>query len=336
MPPAADKPLLEAIARFPRLRVLVVGDVMLDHFVLGRVARISPEAPVPVVEVAHDRFTPGGAANVVTNLAALGAKVMLCGLVGRDLQGKQLKKLLSALGADVSGLVVDPARPTILKVRVVSRSSMSGAPQQLLRIDRELREPASPAVRAQVFDFLRSAAPRSDAVIVSDYGKGLLDANFVAELRKLCGPDRLISVDPKVSHFGWYRGASLATPNLREAEQAAGLAIDGPGSLAKAGRKLLRELDSPWLLVTQGGEGMTLFSRQGRAVKQEFIQARSTRQVFDVTGAGDTVIATFTLALAAGLAAREAAGLANLAAGVVVGELGTAAVSAAQLTSLLR
>jgi len=329
------QPLLEALERFPRLRVLVVGDVMLDHFVMGKVSRISPEAPVPVVEVVHDRFSPGGAANVVSNLAALGAQAAICGLVGRDAQGKQLRLLLASLGADTSGLLCERGRPTTLKVRIVSRGSMSGAPQQLLRIDREVREPLSERARAELFDYLRRSAAGFDAIIVSDYGKGLLDSGFVAELREAAGPEVLIAVDPKVSHFAWYRGASVATPNLREAEQAAGLTIDGPEGLKAAGEKLLAELGSPWLLITQGESGMTLFSRRGSRVSSEFIAAQAPRQVFDVTGAGDTVIAAFTLGMAAGLSAAAAARLANLAAGVVVAELGTAAVSAERLASLL-
>ena len=288
-----NQPLLAALARFPGLSVLVVGDVMLDHFVMGKVSRISPEAPVPVVEVVDDRFTPGGAANVVSNLAALGAKPAICGLVGRDLQGKQLRSLLSGLGADVSGLVADRARPTTLKVRVVSRSSMSGAPQQLLRIDREVCEPVSKRTRGELFERLKEAAAKADAIIVSDYGKGLLDERFVAELRQAAGEGKVIAVDPKVNHFSWYRGASVATPNLREAEQASGLTIDSAGALRAAGEKLLAELASPWLLVTQGGEGMSLFSRDGQGTRLEFIRAQA-REVFDVTGAGDTVIAFTT------------------------------------------
>jgi D-beta-D-heptose 7-phosphate kinase/D-beta-D-heptose 1-phosphate adenosyltransferase len=336
MPGTDNKALLEALGRFPQLKVLVVGDVMLDHFVMGRVSRISPEAPVPVVEVVHDHFTPGGAANVVCNLAALGARVAICGLVGRDTQAKQLRSLLAGLGADTAGLITDRGRPTTLKVRVVSRGSMSGAPQQLLRIDREVREPLPRRVRSEVFDYLRRAVREADGVIVSDYGKGLLDATFVADLREAAGPEKLIAVDPKVSHFSWYRGASVATPNLRETEQASGVAIDGPEGLQAAAERLLAELASPWLLVTQGEKGMSLFSRDGTRTRAEFIAAQAPRQVFDVTGAGDTVIAAFTLGMAAGLAPASAARLANLAAGVVVGELGTATVSADTLAGLLR
>jgi D-beta-D-heptose 7-phosphate kinase/D-beta-D-heptose 1-phosphate adenosyltransferase len=325
-----NQPLIDALGRFPRLTVLVVGDIMLDHFIRGTVSRISPEAPVPVVEVEGEHFKPGGAANVVSNLAALGAKVSICGLLGEDTTGERLRSLLAGLAADTSGLLVEPGRPTTLKARILSRGVMSGAAQQLLRIDREVRLPLPASVRAALFERLKPAVPRADAIIVSDYGKGLLDAVFVTDLRHLAG-ERLIAVDPKTSHFTWYRGASVVTPNLRETEQASGMTIDGPRALRSAAEKLLRELGSSWLLVTQGDQGMTLFAADG----PEAHIPTEAREVFDVTGAGDTVIAAFTLGMAANLPAVEAARLANAAAGVVVGELGTATVSAARLAAIL-
>jgi rfaE bifunctional protein kinase chain/domain len=326
----SNQPLIDALGRFPQLTLLVVGDVMLDHFIRGKVSRISPEAPVPVVEVVDEHYKPGGAANVVSNLVALGARVAICGLVGQDTSGERLKELLAGLGADVSGLLSEEGRPTTLKVRVLSRGSMSGAPQQLLRIDREVRTPLLRRTRADLLEHLAAAAASADALIVSDYGKGLLEPGFVAELREAAG-ERLITVDPKTNHFAWYRGASVVTPNLREAEQASGIPIEGPESLKLAGEKLLADLGSPWLLVTQGEEGMTLFAQGGSATHIP----TAAREVFDVTGAGDTVVAAFTLGMAAGLEAVDAARLANIAAGVVVGELGTATVSAARLRDIL-
>jgi rfaE bifunctional protein kinase chain/domain len=326
----SNQPFIDALGRFPQLTLLVVGDVMLDHFIRGKVSRISPEAPVPVVEVVDEHYKPGGAANVVSNLVALGARVAICGLVGQDTSGERLKELLASLGADVSGLLSEEGRPTTLKVRVLSRGSMSGAPQQLLRIDREVRTPLLRRTRADLLEHLATAAASADALIVSDYGKGLLEPGFVAELREAAG-ERLITVDPKTNHFAWYRGASVVTPNLREAEQASGIPIEGPESLKLAGEKLLADLGSPWLLVTQGEEGMTLFAQGGSATHIP----TAAREVFDVTGAGDTVVAAFTLGMAAGLEAVDAARLANIAAGVVVGELGTATVSAARLRDIL-
>jgi D-beta-D-heptose 7-phosphate kinase/D-beta-D-heptose 1-phosphate adenosyltransferase len=325
-----NHPLLEALERFPGLRVLVVGDIMLDHFIRGKVSRISPEAPVPVVEVVDEQQKPGGAANVVSNLAALGAKVAICGLLGQDTSGERLRALLEEMGADVSGLITEEGRPTTLKVRVLSRSTMSGAAQQLLRIDREVRTPPLRRTRAALIEHLKGAVASADAIIISDYNKGLLEAGFVAELRQAVG-DKLIAADPKTTDFRRYRGATVVTPNLREAEQASGIAIDGPESLKLAGERLLAHLGCPWLLITQGEEGMTLFTREGSATHIP----TAAREVFDVTGAGDTVIATFTLGLAAGLGPIDAARLANVAAGVVVGELGTATVGAARLKQIL-
>ncbi|MFH0810299.1 MAG: D-glycero-beta-D-manno-heptose-7-phosphate kinase [Pseudomonadota bacterium] len=328
--PASPQDRLKAVRRFPSLCILVVGDVMLDHFIRGSVSRISPEAPVPVVEVADETFKPGGAANVASNLLALGAKVALCGLIGRDGTGERLRGLLTELGADVSGLICEDGRPTTLKARILSRGAMSGAAQQLLRIDRELRGPPRAGTREAMFEHLREAARVADAIIVSDYGKGLIDDGFVAELRR-AAPEGLIAADPKALDFRRYRGATVVTPNLRETEMASHMSIDGPETLKAAGERLLAEVGCPWLLVTQGEEGMTLFSRSAPA---EHIPT-AAREVFDVTGAGDTVISTFTLGMAAGLEAVEAAGIANIAAGVVVGEVGTATVSAARLEGLL-
>lgn len=313
------------IRRFGQARLLVVGDLMLDQFIWGRVDRISPEAPVPVVLVTRESFHLGGAANVVHNIRALGGQATACGVIGRDSSGQRVLNELQQIGAATDGVTVSSSTVTVRKTRVIAHN------QQVVRYDRESPEHASSAVR-RMQRFLREHVWDYDAVVVSDYGKGVVTADLLAVLgaARKRRPFRLI-VDPKKPNFTHYRGLTLATPNVSEAADAAGVDIRDDASLRAAGNRLLERWEAEALLITRGEHGMTLFTRDGLA--RHFPTA--ARQVFDVTGAGDTVVATCALALAAGATLDEAALLANHAAGVVIGKLGTATLSAAELRTAM-
>jgi D-glycero-beta-D-manno-heptose-7-phosphate kinase len=309
------------IRRFSRARLLVVGDLMLDQFIWGRVDRISPEAPVPVVHVTRESFHLGGAANVVHNIRALGGRATACGVIGRDGSGQRILKELHAIGAGAEGVVVARGSITVRKTRVIAHN------QQVVRFDHESDDHADGAVR-RLERFLREHVWDFDAVVVSDYGKGVVTANLLAVLAtaRKRRPFRLI-VDPKKPNFPHYHGLTLATPNVHEAADASGIDIRDEASLGRAGSRLLEQWEAQALLVTRGEQGMTLFTQDG--LVRHFPTA--ARQVFDVTGAGDTVVAACALALAAGAPLDDAALLANHAAGVVIGKLGTATLSAAEL-----
>jgi rfaE bifunctional protein kinase chain/domain len=312
--------------RFPRVRVLVVGDLMLDEFIWGRVDRISPEAPVPVVQVTHENVHLGGAANVAHNILALGAQAAACGVVGQVRAGRRVLAELKRVGAGTAGVVAVRGAVTIRKTRIIAHS------QQVVRFDRESTHHL-PHARRRLARFLDRHLWDCDAVVLSDYGKGVVDAELLARLRaaRTRRPFRLI-VDPKRVNFEHYRGVTLATPNTLEASEAAGIAIRDEATLRAAGRRLLERWDAEAVLITRGEQGMTLFARDNGARHFPTV----ARQVFDVTGAGDTVVATCALALAAGANVDEAAMLANHAAGIVVGKVGTATLSATELRRALR
>jgi len=316
----------DAIGRFAGLKVLVVGDLMLDEFIWGEVSRISPEAPVPVVEVREETRRLGGSANVAANVAALGARVATLGVIGTDPAGTALERLLAEIGGGLGGLVRDPERPTTIKTRVIARQ------QQVVRFDRENRAPLGGRACRQLLDQVQAESAAADAVIVSDYGKGVVTGELMDRMRALKHERSLpILVDPKVRNADRYREVSLITPNHREAAGMSGIAVSDGAGLEAAGRALLEQLRCDRVLITRGRDGMSLFESEQATVHIPTV----ARRVFDVTGAGDTVIATMALGLAAGLAAPEAALLANIAAGIVVGEVGTAAVPAARLLRAL-
>ncbi|MBZ4659457.1 MAG: rfaE1 [Desulfacinum sp.] len=319
--------LIAGIEHFPGRRVLVIGDVMLDVFIWGEVQRISPEAPVPVVEVRRETQLLGGAANVVHNIASLGGQPALVGMIGDDAAGRELLRQLEDLQIATSGLVKVPGRPTIQKTRIIAHH------QQVVRFDREDPRPADPQVYGQALDALSAHFPGTDVVVVSDYGKGLITSQLMAAVRDLAARHHVpVLVDPKVRNAACYRGADLITPNSAEASAMSGVSISDEESLLMAGRNLLDRLECRRVLITRGPDGMSLFERDAAP----FHIPTVARKVFDVTGAGDTVIATMALALAAGLEVRDAAILANAAAGIVVGEVGTATVRAEQLIRALR
>ncbi|MFM7734795.1 MAG: D-glycero-beta-D-manno-heptose-7-phosphate kinase, partial [Alphaproteobacteria bacterium] len=318
---AAGARLARLVRSFAGARVLVVGDLMLDRFVRGDVWRISPEAPVPVVQVRSEDVHPGGAGNVVANLASLGARAAVVGWVGRDAAGRELRSLLEALGADASGVVASDSVVTIEKTRIVAHA------QQMVRLDREPSRPGESLRQAVVARAMRGLG-RADAVVVSDYGKGAVGPELLGRLadpRSRAG--RPLLVDPKHSNFAHYRGATLVKPNAIEARDATGIEIVDDATLEAAGADLIDRWACENVLLSRGEHGISLF-RQGRG-SAHFPTA--AREVFDVTGAGDTVIAVAALALARGGSPEDAAWLANVAAGVVVGKVGTATLDEAEL-----
>jgi D-beta-D-heptose 7-phosphate kinase/D-beta-D-heptose 1-phosphate adenosyltransferase len=314
------------VRRFGRVRILVVGDLMLDRFVWGRVERISPEAPVPVVHVTREDARPGGAGNVVSNVRSLGGHAAVSGIVGDDEAGKLLARQLAALGATTTGVVVDRHQPTIEKTRIIAHH------QQVVRLD---REDAAAAERAagRVRDHVLRAVRRADVLVISDYNKGVIGAALLDALARAHRREAFRwVVDPKRENFARYRRPSLVKPNREEAAAASGIPIRDRASLRRAGARLLDQWDAEAVLISRGEEGMALFKRGGTV--EEFPTV--AREVFDVTGAGDTVIATCALALGAGGTLEEATVLANHAAGVVVGKIGTATVTAAELRAALK
>ncbi len=303
-------------------RVLVVGDVMLDEFIWGKVARISPEAPVPVVEVTDQSFHLGGAGNVARNVRALGGEALLAGVVGKDSAGERVLEAVGAAGIQSLLAVSDTGRPTTVKTRIVAHN------QQVVRADRESASEVPDSVESAILESALLALASCKALVVSDYQKGVVTAGLLRRLLPLARRRRIpVLVDPKVHHLPLYRRVELVTPNQREAEQATGIAIHGSGPLLAAGRELLKRLECRAVLITRGEQGMSLFERGRRPVHIP----TSAREVFDVTGAGDSVIATLALALCAGARTTEAAVLANYAAGVVVGKLGTACATPGEI-----
>jgi D-beta-D-heptose 7-phosphate kinase/D-beta-D-heptose 1-phosphate adenosyltransferase len=314
------------IQRFPQASVLVIGDLILDHYIWGRVSRISPEAPVPVVHVESESVRLGGAANVFNNILALGGKADLCGAIGPDETGRMLLKELSAKRSGRGGVVIDHDRPTTRKSRVIAHN------QQVVRYDLERRGELKPVLQKRILRYVESRLRELSCLVVSDYSKGVVTAPLMSELTRLAAPRKIpVIVDPKVEHFGYYKGVTVITPNHLEATQAAGLHGDDDQVIQEAGSIIRQRLGCGSVLVTRGERGMSLFEADGVSWH---IPTRA-RQVYDVTGAGDTVVGTMALALATGASMREAASLANQAAGVVVGMVGTATVTSKQLAEAL-
>jgi D-beta-D-heptose 7-phosphate kinase/D-beta-D-heptose 1-phosphate adenosyltransferase len=314
--------LVDAIRVFPNYRVFVLGDVILDVFIWGEVHRISPEAPVPVVEVSGETRVLGGAANVVNNVAALGGKTLVAGLIGNDGPGRDVVGILRRMAASTEGLIVEQDRPTSVKTRIIASN------QQVVRYDRERRAPLSTESRRQVLSYVRANLDRIDGLIISDYSKGVVTEELMDDIRDLVRDSGVpVVVDPKVYNPEMYRRVTMITPNNLEASRISGVEIRDEATLLAAGARLLERLDCRMVLITRGSEGMSLFQRDEPPVHIPTV----ARRVFDVTGAGDTVIAAMTLGMAAGLSPVESALLANIAAGIVVGEVGTASASAQRL-----
>ena len=315
------------IAALNGRRLLVVGDVMLDEYVSGDAHRVCPEAPVPVIEVTRRWSVPGGAANAAANVAALGGRPVLGGVTGDDYAAGELTKATRTAGVDPAGFVTDPSRPTTAKLRVLARG------QQVTRVDTEstVELPSGPA--SQLARWAEHAVADSDAILLSDYGKGVVRgtlASRVIEAARKAG--RPVVVDPKGTDVGRYRGATVVKPNLGELSDLAGRPVRTPAELLEAGHRVAEELMGTVVLVTRGGDGMALF-RAG--MPPLALPAAPARRVYDVTGAGDTAAAALTLALAAGLTVEAAARVANAAAGLAVCKVGTAVVRPDELLAAL-
>ena len=324
----------ELLDRACRTRVLVIGDVMLDQFIWGRVGRISPEAPVPVVEFQRESFMPGGAANVARNLTGLNVPTELVGIVGRDDAAKSLKRLLREEKVGCAGVLPLPSRPTSIKSRIIAHQ------QQVVRVDREETTDLDFRSTRRLLDRIEQELATCAAVIVGDYGKGVVTQTLLDRVKHLCRARGIwLSLDPKPVHRLDLAGLSLITPNRKEAFELAGLNDGGRAAdplknqeLLEVSETVLSRLRPALLLITLGDQGMFL-CRRGQ---KPFHIPTVAREVFDVSGAGDTVIATFTLAIAAGASPFEAAILSNHAAGVVVGKIGTAKVSREELVASFR
>jgi rfaE bifunctional protein kinase chain/domain len=310
---------------FARQRLLVVGDAILDEYLWGDVDRVSPEAPVPIVRVRRESVALGGAANVLRNALAMGAEPLLSAVIGDDAAGERVVDLLKELGADPSGLVRVEGRKTSRKTRVEARS------QQMLRFDRETDEPLAPGALRRLEAVVDSALTRVDGVVLEDYGKGVLHPQSARRLMRRIRAARVpVAVDPK-DHLAAYRGASLVKPNVREVEALSGRRVRNRTDLVAAVARLRRRLDGSAVVVTRGSEGMTLFEDDGEGVDAPI----ACSEVFDVQGAGDTAIAALALARLAGASLLEAAVLANAAAAVVVGKVGTATARPDEIRRLI-
>jgi D-glycero-beta-D-manno-heptose-7-phosphate kinase len=333
--------LKNILQRFDNARVLVIGDLILDQYIWGSVERVSPEAPVPVVWAKRRTYVPGGAANVANNIASLGGKASLLGVVGDDLQARTFMTELKARSIATSGVFVEKGRQTIMKTRIIAGH------QQVVRVDWEDADPIKGETRNKLQDFIQKKIKEFDAVIIEDYGKGLLD-DFLLHVitNESRSQGKIVTVDPKEDNFEYYRGATCITPNRKEAQNAIrylkmkdtrgefqiykdSLVLNS--DIDKAGKAILDYLQLEGLLITLGEQGMCLFE----VGKKPLYIPTVAQEVFDVSGAGDTVIAAFTLCLAAGAAKKDAAYLANFAAGIVVGKLGTATTSRKELAERL-
>jgi D-beta-D-heptose 7-phosphate kinase/D-beta-D-heptose 1-phosphate adenosyltransferase len=311
----------KVIKDFRKKNILVIGDIILDHYIWGKVNRISPEAPVPVVEVTRENFLLGGAANVANNIVSLGARAAVIGINGEDIAGEALRGILERKGVDCRGLFTEN-RPTTVKTRVIAHN------QQVVRFDREDSKYVDGRILKGILSHIHANLEGFDAVIISDYKKGMVTGDLVKGILKKTRSKKIfVAVDPKVGHFDFYKGVSVITPNLMEAAQGAGMEITDDRSLVRAGRKLMKKLSLKAALITRGEQGMSLFE----ANKVTHIPTVA-RKVYDVTGAGDTVISAFTLACASGAGLEDAAVIANHAAGIVVGEVGTAVATPEQLS----
>jgi len=320
----------ELLGRLRGRKVLVLGDLMLDEYLFGEVNRISPEAPVPIVRVTRESWVLGGAANVAANLVAIGATPLVVGTLQKDVAGDRLMGIFARLGIARDGLVLDPSRPTIIKTRVI------GQTQQMLRIDREEAGALEGAVIGDLAERLARLIPECGALVVSDYAKGVIGPEVMEVVHARCKAHGIPwIVDPKPSHRALYQGATLMTPNTKETAELAGLPAKTDAEVAAAGHALMEGLNVQGILVTRSEKGMALFTRE-EAHREPWMIPTEAREVFDVSGAGDTVIATFAAAVAAGADWKDAAMLANVAAGLVVAKVGTATVTPEEILAKYR
>lgn len=322
------KRAMEIIANYSASGVLVVGDVMVDHFIWGKVSRISPEAPVPVVDVQKDSILLGGCANVLNSIYAMGGKVYVAGVIGADNIGKRLIEELRQREIDTAGIIVEKDRPTTLKTRIVAHG------QQMVRFDKESRNPIPKKSIGKILDYIKSLQNKIGAIIISDYSKGVISRDLIEGIKEIVQDENIfICLDPKQSDFSIYEGVYVVTPNHYEAQRAAAIEIKDESNLKQVGAELLNKYNFHALLITQGEEGMSLFERGPKITHTHF--STQAKEIYDVTGAGDTVIGVLALSLAAKASLQEATCLANQAAGIVVGKVGTATVSQKELMRVL-
>ncbi|MBI2139402.1 D-glycero-beta-D-manno-heptose-7-phosphate kinase [Candidatus Woesearchaeota archaeon] len=313
--------LLSIIGKFRARKILIVGDLMLDRYILGDVTRINPEAPVPIVEVREERSVLGGAANVASNVVSLGAKAVLGGVIGKDAAGEAVLKGLREKGIDAGSVIAGEKKPTTQKVRVVVQN------QQLLRIDYEKNNYVQKQTEEKLIGKIKSIALDADAIIISDYAKGTVTHALIEALRQF-SDSKIIIVDPKPKHALWYHGFTLVTPNTKEAVEMA--QNDEDAHIHEIGKSLMSQFGAN-ILVTRGEFGMSLFEKDGKITD---IPTKA-KEVYDVSGAGDTVVAVLALAISSGASLEEAAIIANYAAGIKVGKKGTAPVSFEELKKVL-
>jgi len=317
--------LNEILMAFPGRRVLVVGDVMVDEYIWGTVSRISPEAPVMVVDAQRHTFVPGGAANVVNNIQALGASAKIIGVIGEDEAGQRLAGELGRRGVDVSDLVLDPSRPTTVKTRIIAHG------QQVLRVDRERRHPISSDIARRVAALIVREYTDSDAVLISDYNKGVIVARVVEEaIRTAKEHGKYLTANPKPPHLSLFKGADVLSLNQSEVEQTTGFAFEEEDKLLQAGHRLRADLELGALVITRGGKGATLFAHDGQAVHIPTVLV----EVYDVAGAGDTAISAMTLALCSSATPVEAATIATCAGTAVCRKVGVATVTREEIQEI--
>jgi rfaE bifunctional protein kinase chain/domain len=313
-----EHPLVHYVRGFNHGRVLVIGDLMLDHYIWGTVKRISPEAPVPVVNVTSENMLLGGAANVCNNILSLGGQTDLGGVIGKDDSGRWIRKRLKEMKINGEGVIEEEGRPTTRKTRIIAHS------QQVVRYDHEKKGDISSKSQHQLLSWLERNLDHYHCLVISDYDKGVVTEGLIKGAINRAKELKIkIIVDPKISHFSYYKGVTLITPNHLEASQGAGIEIEDEESLIKAGWSIQEKLDCESVLITRGEQGMSLFEKSGAVTHIPAV----AKNVYDVTGAGDTVVSVLSLALSAGANLKDSADLANHAAGIVVGIVGTATVS---------
>jgi rfaE bifunctional protein kinase chain/domain len=307
-------------------RVAVVGDLMLDRYYWGSVARISPEAPVPVVDVDSESTRLGGAANVANNIASLGGTPLMIGVAGDDEAGRTLRAIAAEHNFPGEGLLLDPSRPTTVKTRVIANH------QHVVRVDREVKQDISEEMQSRILDVLRTNVKSLDAIIIEDYNKGVVVKSLIHEIIQFAKRNNLIiTVDPKFNNFFEYKQVTVFKPNRKETEEALGVRMNDQGSVDEAAKALMKKLEAENVLLTLGEQGMTLVEKGGAAIHVPTM----ARKVADVSGAGDTVISTLTMGLAAGATVREASMLANFAGGIVCGEVGIVPIDVNQLREMV-
>ena len=335
--------LKTTFAQLQGKRVIIIGDVIMDAYIWGDINRISPEAPVPVFEAETEKTGCGGAANVAQNIASLGGNAILVGVIGKDRDGEKLVQMLTEMNLSTTGICVDSERPTSTKTRVIARANTTNftgrerdSGHHLLRIDRESKQEISIAMRRHLLDIVVSQLPDSDAIIFSDYDKGVINAHLISEVMKHAQPHNIpVIVDPKQNNFWYYKNVTAMTPNYKEACAAIPEEITDVSQLHTVGEKILNRLSLKALLITRDAEGMSLFQRKPDGSLHVENLPPYANIVSDVTGAGDTVVAVFTLALAANADFHSAAVLSSLAGGIAVGKLGCATATPKELLNAI-